>query len=121
MYGKQLANPAYPKMDTGLNPISLIKIGLIDPKDGIVAPNEPQLTMEKPNKLTTSEKLGYSIVTILIIGSLVAIITFRIGMFIFWVSFIVIPKTDGGTPKLVIITHQHTKTIVFIESSIFSY
>lgn len=81
MFGKQLANPAYPKMDTGVNPISLIKVGLIDPKDGIVAPNEPQLVIEKSAKLTLSEKICYSLVVILVVGGLVGIITYRICKF----------------------------------------
>lgn len=78
MFGKQLANPAYPKMDTGVNPISLIKVGLIDPKNGIVAPNEPQLVIEKPTKLTLSEKICYTLVVLFVVGGLTALVTYRI-------------------------------------------
>lgn len=87
MFGKQLANPAYPKMDTGVNPISLIKVGLIDPKNGIVAPNEPQLVIEKSTKLTLGEKICYSMVVILVVGGLVGIITYRICNFTYNLIF----------------------------------
>lgn len=42
---KVLADPRLPKAnDDSVNPIALIRIGLLDPKDGIVAPNAPIVT-----------------------------------------------------------------------------
>lgn len=78
MNGKLLVHPDNKKLDGSINPIALIKVGLVDPKNGIIAPTEPPMELDRSKKLTTGEKICYVILVLVVVGVLTGIITYRI-------------------------------------------
>lgn len=79
MFSRQLANPANrPTVSkSDINPISLIKLGLIDPKNGVVAPSEPQMILDNSKKMTLGEKICYALIFLIFIGGIVGIIIYH--------------------------------------------